>query len=359
MHDIDDKLTIPTLRSQFSLDLNDANDGYYRAPEIDLSVYDKVIVFCSGGKDSIACLLHLLDSGVPTDKIEAWHHDVDGATETFMDWPFMTSYNHKLCSYLNVPLYLSWLAGGFKQEMLKENSYSREHVIETPAGTITLPRDHKRSKPATRMKFPQQSASLSTRYCSSVLKIDIGRRALTNQSRFDHSKTLVVSGERREESPGRSRYRQFEINTTDTRNGKKARHVDTWRPVLDWDESQVWSMLEKHRIIPPIPYRLGYSRSSCQTCIFNSRRIWATVKKYFPERVKEIAAYEDSFGTAISRTGKNVIQISEHVEPIEISDIEALEQAKNNDYALPVVLQNHERWVLPPGAYSTESAGSI
>ena len=58
------------------------------ASEIDPDTYDHVIVAFSGGKDSVACLLHLLDLGVPREKIELWHHDVDGREGSdLMDWP--------------------------------------------------------------------------------------------------------------------------------------------------------------------------------------------------------------------------------------------------------------------------------
>lgn len=56
--------------------------------EVNPSSYDVVIVAFSGGKDSLACLLHLLELGVPRSKIELWHHDVDGREgSTLMDWP--------------------------------------------------------------------------------------------------------------------------------------------------------------------------------------------------------------------------------------------------------------------------------
>ena len=50
--------------------------------------YDKIIVLFSGGKDSLACTLDLLERGVPREKIELWHHDIDGGHPTRkMDWP--------------------------------------------------------------------------------------------------------------------------------------------------------------------------------------------------------------------------------------------------------------------------------
>lgn len=51
---------------------------------IDLFSYDKYIVSFSGGKDSTATFLYLLDHGVPTDRIELWHQEIDGREKTFL-----------------------------------------------------------------------------------------------------------------------------------------------------------------------------------------------------------------------------------------------------------------------------------
>ena len=44
----------------------------------DLKSYDRIVVAFSGGKDSVACLLTLLEGGVPPERIDVYHHDVDG-----------------------------------------------------------------------------------------------------------------------------------------------------------------------------------------------------------------------------------------------------------------------------------------
>lgn len=44
------------------------------ATKFDTLGYDKYIVSFSGGKDSTAVFLYLLDRGVPKDKIELWHY---------------------------------------------------------------------------------------------------------------------------------------------------------------------------------------------------------------------------------------------------------------------------------------------
>jgi 3'-phosphoadenosine 5'-phosphosulfate sulfotransferase (PAPS reductase)/FAD synthetase len=324
----------------------------FEKTEVDLSAYDRLIV-CLSGKDAIACFLRLIDLGVDLSKVELWHHDVDGREgSTLADWPFMASYCRAFADAFGVPIYFSWLEGGFEGEMLKENSVSGAHMVETPDGLVRLERN---SKPGTRLKFPQVSASLTTRWCSSALKIDVARRAITNQERFTGQRTLFITGERREESAGRSKYNQFEPHYCSA----KKRQVDHWRPVLHLDEQAIWDLLRKHRVVPPVPYRLGWPRSSCQTCIFNSDSIWATIGLYFPDRLERIDAYERQFGVSIARSGKTVAERAAGAEAFEITDNEALVQARSKDYFLPVLLEPGQEWVMPPGAFGNEGCGAV
>jgi diphthamide synthase (EF-2-diphthine--ammonia ligase) len=49
-----------------------------------LTIYDRIIVACAGGKDSVAALFYLLDCSVPVDRLKLWHHDVDEQELAFM-----------------------------------------------------------------------------------------------------------------------------------------------------------------------------------------------------------------------------------------------------------------------------------
>lgn len=361
MHQYDDSVIIPAMKMQLGLGLGDdipsSTNTYFSAPEIDLNDYDICVLAMSSGKDSISCLLQLIDSGVDLNKVELWHHDVDGNEgSTLVDWPFMADYNRKLAAAFGLPLYFSWLEGGFEMEMLKNNSFSRPHLVETPEGLIKLDRDTSRSKPRSRLQFPQVGADLRTRWCSSALKIDVARRALNNQDRFNGKKILFITGERREESPNRAKYNQLEPHACDRRSGKKSRHVDTWRPVLDWTEEQVWDSLQRHSVVAPVPYRLGWSRSSCMKCIFNDATMWATLRHHFPGSLDAISGYEKQFGKTINRNKINVVDVSYLAEPLEIDDQEALAQAVQREYTLPVIDTSGE-WKLPSGAYSKGGCG--
>ncbi|HGF9504273.1 TPA: phosphoadenosine phosphosulfate reductase family protein [Acinetobacter baumannii] len=351
----DDTKVIPNVLKQAVGQIVETEGKVFSCPEIDLGFYDLIVISMSGGKDSIASLLHLMEMGVDMAKVELWHNLVDGNEgSTLMDWMFMESYNQALAKAFNLPLYNSWLKHGFEGEMLKNNSISHEYEVETPSGNILIPRN--RAKVSTRLRFPQQAADLNVRWCSSALKIEVGRRAFSNQERFHGQKILFVTGERREESPNRAKYFQLETHFCDSRNGKKGRLIDAYRPILDFTERQVWEILERHNVAPPVPYRLGWTRSSCMTCIYNSPKIWATIKHYFPDRINPIVGYEKQFNTTISRQRLNVVEISEGIEPFDITDLEALNQAMQVEYTLPVFAKN---WELPVGAFGAEGCGSI
>ena len=126
----DDQVVIPSLEGALtglpSKKGCHVETSYYSAPEVDLALYDHVIVCLSGGKDSIAAYLRLLDMGVDRSKVEFWHHDVDGREgSSLMDWGFMRDYCNQLAEVFQVPLYFSWLEGGFEGELCLQSSTPR------------------------------------------------------------------------------------------------------------------------------------------------------------------------------------------------------------------------------------------
>lgn len=87
---------------------------------IDVHSYDRYIVAFSGGKDSLAVLLHLLECGVPKEKIEVHHHNVDGehtGEDGLMDWPVTLDYCRKVSEALGLRFSQSWREGGIERVM--------------------------------------------------------------------------------------------------------------------------------------------------------------------------------------------------------------------------------------------------
>ncbi len=324
-----------------------------------LKSYDHYLVMFSGGKDSIACLLHLLEAGVDKNKIELWHHDVDGREGSeLMDWAVTRDYCRKFAASFNLPIYFSWKMGGFEREMLRQNAKTAPVQFEYPTenGIEIKQVGGKRGKESTRMKFPQVSPDLSVRWCSAYLKIDVAAMAISNQKRFEGSvKTLVITGERAQESAARAKYEKLEAHRSDNRNGKRVvRHVDHWRPVHGWDEQEVWDIIKRFSVNPHPAYKLGWGRVSCAACIFGSKDQWASLKAVDSEKFDRVAAYEAQFGVTIQRKHSisELADCGEAYENMSASDMAVAVSAEYNDDIIV------ESWELPAGAFG-ESCGPV
>lgn len=323
------------------------------ATPCDPNAYDVVVVAFSGGKDSLACLLHLLELGVPREKIELWHHDVDGQEgSTLMDWACTRDYCRKIAAAFGVKLFFSWKVGGFEREMLRDNAPTAPIKYETPTGVQT---SGGAGKPNTRRQFPQVTADLSTRWCSAYLKIDVCAAAIRGQDRFAGRRTLVVTGERAEESASRAKYLNFEKHRADLRDGRKPRHVDQWRPVHGWLEAEVWAIIERWLVNPHPAYRLGWGRVSCAACIFGSPAQWASLRAVNPKQFAAVAAHEAAFGKTIKRR-LSVVQTADAGTPY-VMDPRDVAAALSESFDEHVFLTG-STWRLPAGAFG-ESCGPV
>lgn len=283
-----------------------------------------------------------------------WHHDIDGNGEHFFDWPITKDYCKKFAEAFKVPIYFSWKEGGFKRELLRENERTAPIFTETPdQGIISKGGD--RGKFSTRLKFPQISPDLKVRWCSSYLKIDVCAASIRMQKRFEGIKTLVISGERGEESKARSKYKIHEPDRSDNRGGSKVdRHVDRWRPIRDWKEEDVWEIIEKYSVRAHPCYYLGYSRCSCMHCIFGNKDQFATSKNIDPCGMKNIINLEKYFGVTLKRDTDLVNLIdSGNVYKSTIENPELSKLAMSEIYNLNIIIDN---WRLPTGAFG-ESCG--
>lgn len=321
----------------------------------DLDDYDRIVVFQSGGKDSIACILHLLEQGVSPDRIELHHHDVDGREgSALMDWPVTRSYCRAFANALGLKLFFSWKVGGFEREMLRQESRTAPIAWESIDGSIRQAGGDA-GKLGTRRRFPQVAADLRVRWCSSYLKVDVGARVLTSEDRFRHGKTLAVTGERAEESSARAKYCGYEPDRSDNRNGARVqRWIDHWRPIHQWKEAEVWDILARHRINPHPAYWLGWGRTSCLSCIFGSANQWASVRHVAPEAFERVARYEEEFGCTIHRK-LSVRQLADKGTPYEM-DPAMVALAMGEIYPDNLILVPEGTWRHPPGAFG-ESTG--
>jgi len=143
------------LQTQLSLEIGDQGTNKVSLhEEPDLGSYDHIICAFSGGKDSLACVLRLLELGV-RGKIELWHHDIDGREgSNLMDWPVTRAYVLRFAEALGLKIYFSWKKFGFEGELLRNNTATASTCFEVPGGeVVTVGGDS--GKLGTRRKFPQ------------------------------------------------------------------------------------------------------------------------------------------------------------------------------------------------------------
>jgi hypothetical protein len=316
----------------------------------DLRSYDHILVALSGGKNSLACVLHLIEERADPARIELHHHDVDGRGPATFDWPITAGYCRAVAAAFGVPIFFSWRDGGLSREMLRDNEPTASVTFETAEGSVTTVGG--RGVVGTRLRFPQVTGDLRLRWCSSVAKIDVMRSMICNSPRFLGKRTLVVTGERAEESPARARYATFEPHRADTRGGaRRQRHVDHWRPIHGFDEARIWKLLRRHGVVPHVAYQLGFGRVSCMLCIFASPDQLATIRWMAPERFELIAEYERRFGCTVKRDAP-IHAVADRGRPYPAAfgrpDLVQLAMA---EHWSPPIRTAPAGWRLPAGAF--------
>ena len=273
-------------------------ENIYLPELLPLEEYDLIVVLISGGKDSIACFYKLLELGVPKEKIELWHHDIDGGHPSRrMDWKCTQNYMKALADAEGVKLRVSYRVNGFFGELYRIGASEPVEWVDPDTGEIKqckLSSNYLKCQEikeqcleemedllkeyGCRMKFPAKSPDLSRRWCSAYLKVMVADSVVSNLDRLEElggkrhkfpakggthqgrwcsgnlkaavqdsvtanleetkkdKKILIVSGERRGESAGRSKYNEIEIHRT---NAEKRNHriVHQWRCCIDYTET--------------------------------------------------------------------------------------------------------------------------
>ncbi len=385
-----------------------------------LEEYDFVVVLLSGGKDSIACYYKLLELGVPKEKIELWHHDIDGGHPLrSMDWRCTQSYVRAFAEAEGVPLRLSWRVNGFFGELYRIGASEPIEWMDPDTGDIRQCRlsrnyiqckklkerateqlEEELKKYGYRMKFPAKSGDLSRRWCSAYLKIAVADSVISNLDRLEelekiggkrhkfpakgnahqgrwcsgslkaavqdsvtsnldrtkeNVKVLVVSGERRGESKGRSKYNEMEIHRT---NAEKKAHriVHQWRPVIDYSERDVWEVLKRHKVNPHPCYRAGWNRCSCAMCIFSTPRLFAGIKELYPEDFELLKQDERILGFTLDNKCDLETFISDAKSCVYWGDKTAIHSLITGDFTVHDVYVKGN-WLYPAGAFHGAEGG--
>ena len=341
-----------------------------------LEEYDLIAVLLSGGKDSIACYYKLLELGVPRNKIEFWHHNIDGGHPSRrMDWRCTQNYVKSFAEAEGIPLRTSWRVNGFFGELYRIGASEPVEWMEPDTGEIRQCRlspnylkcqeikqqapedmDEQLRQMGYRMKFPMKTGDLSRRWCSAYLKIMVADTVMSNLEKTKrNAKILVVSGERRGESAGRSKYNEMEIHRT---NAEKKAHwlVHQWRPVIDYSEKDVWEVLKRHKVNPHPCYRAGWNRCSCAMCIFSTPKLFAGIKELYPEDYELLKQDEKTLGFTLDNKCDLDSFVGNAKSCVYHGDQEALHSLITGDFLQDEVYVTGN-WLYPAGAFHGAEGG--
>lgn len=353
-----------------------------------LEEYDFVIILLSGGKDSVACFYKLLELGVPKERIELWHHDIDGGHPTRrMDWRCTQAYVKALAEAEGVKLRVSYRVDGFFGELYRIGASQpiawmdpdTKEVLQgkiSPAYLRCLELKKQDTEEAEallkaygyRRKFPAKSADLSKRWCSTYLKISVADSVISNLERLGawkpqtgrqtgkkEKKILIVSGERRGESASRSKYNEMEIHRT---NAEKRFHrtVHQWRAVIDYSEKDVWEVLKRHQVTPHPCYRVGWNRCSCAMCIFSTPSLFAGIKELYPREYEAIKQDERILGFTLDNKKCLDDFVGKAKSCVVREDAAALRSIQTGEFSVREMYTKN--WDYPVGAFHGAAGGS-
>ena len=348
-----------------------------------LEMYDLVIVLISGGKDSIACYYKLLELGVPKSKIEFWHHDIDGGHPSrTMDWRCTANYIRSFAEAEQIPLRVSWRKNGFFGELYRIGTSELIEWVDPETGEIyqcppskkymecqklkaaaISEMENKLAEFGYRMKFPMKSGDLSRRWCSAYLKIMVADTVLRNMNSVAANltktrkdiKLLIVSGERRGESVGRSKYNEIEIHRTNAVY-KHHRTVHQWRPVIDYSERDIWEVLKRHKVNPHPCYRAGWNRCICAICIFSTPRLFAGIRELYPKEYALLCQDEKILGFTLDNHCDLETYIGSADSCVYHGDKEAIQSLLTGEFPVESVYVKG-KWKYPAGAFHGAAGG--
>ena len=199
----------------------------------------KIIVSVSGGKDSTAMCLHLLEQG----------YTKNDFIRVFAD----TGWEHK-----NTYLYLDEL-----EKTIGKIERVKQHIEPKPEYREII--DYFEKKIGWQSPFIREVINTQffpkgfAKWCTKKLKINPLKKFFDS---IDDDYVDLV-GIRKEESKSRSQMREWEYND----------FFDCWvhRPIINWTEQDVIDIHHRFNLVPNRLYLNGSSRVGCYPCVYSKK----------------------------------------------------------------------------------------
>ena len=229
----------------------------------DLAAYDVLLVNSSGGKDSQA----MLDEVCALASIAGVLHRITvlHCALGHVEWPGTSELARKQAEHYGVRY----------EQRQRQQGLLLEQVRH-------------------RGRWPSSSA----RYCTSDQKRGPARKLITQLvaelgDLHRPARVLNCMGLRAEES--RARLKKVPLSRDEAASSGR-RTVDTWLPIHDWTESQVWQRIHASGVPYHPAYDAGMSRLSCSLCVLASRADLVRAAQLRPRLAAEYAALEAEIG---------------------------------------------------------------
>ncbi|SFQ19173.1 3'-phosphoadenosine 5'-phosphosulfate sulfotransferase (PAPS reductase)/FAD synthetase [Amycolatopsis rubida] len=229
----------------------------------DLAAYDVILVNSSGGKDSQAMLDEvcvLAEAAGVLDRITVLHCALG-----HVEWPGTSELARAQAGHYGV-------------------RYEQRHREQG----LLLDQVRRRGR------WPSASA----RYCTSDQKRGPARKLITQLvaelgDLGRPARVLNCMGLRAEES--RARLKKARLSRDEAASSGR-RTVDTWLPIHDWTETQVWQRIHASGVPYHPAYDQGMTRLSCSLCVLASRADLVRAAQLRPELAAEYADLEAEIG---------------------------------------------------------------
>lgn len=270
----------------------------------DLSSYDAIVVALSGGKDSLAALIAILEAlhGLSNrPQVFAVHADLGD-----VEWPGVSRVVTAQAKHFGV-----------------ETMIVRRHGRAVKRSSSTYRAGERYGDIVHHMKRNRHMFRQDTRACTSEHKrgpIGTAITAIANQLRVgkEQVRILNVMGIRAAEGRRRSKLKSFYRDNRFT-TGRKL--VDVLFPIFDWGQNAVWRAIWRTGVPWPWAYDAGVPRLSCPFCVFSTPAAWRVAAYCLPRLANRYFELEITLEETLGRkhaVGDIVCEI-DGLDPIEMS----------------------------------------